>query len=350
MGDSIYSNRYHRPQNQNNPQRIQNQQNIPEQAYIEAGELSGQSSKPDLSQTQQALSDRYQQTRSNIGDTLEEFENRMRSVRSSNKSVDSKLVALDEIELLLGELESQQTLYNALENNMSREGLDVDQQNLEKVIDRYQKNIDGYQASLEERKAAEDAARAQEEALLAEQAAQEAAELAHAQEIENRKVATSEALNSYVGYLNGSLSPRYGSKDSINKTQAESIFYAMANAVKSGDWSHVKNQVSDIEEKYRGNTVALVVAILKYQAPQSVIEMIPPEVFYTMSSAIQGAKNEKDTKVSGAPESHTNSGYAAIAMQLAGISENYLNSPPEPVNQTATSVNNASTHVMIHNQ
>ncbi len=355
MGNSIYQDRYHAQQSQNLSQNQTTTQATQPQVegYLQNGDLPSQeapsSTEGNLTQTQQALSDRYQEARSKIGDTLEAFEDRIKSVKNSKDSTDSKLVALDEIELLLGELESQKTLYHALEDNLSREGLQLDTQNLDQVIDRYQQNIDGYQAHLQEVKKVEAAEAAAAAAAAQAQADQEAALAAQEAQAEQRKIDASNALNSYVGYLNGNLSPRYSGNKSVNQTQAEAILYAMANAAKSGDWSHVKSQISSIEDKYRGTSVALIIAILKYQAPQSVIEAIPPELFYEMSESIQSSEKPEKKRVSGAPQSHTNSGYAAIALELAGISEAYLNSPPPPASaNTVPSEYVIDTNVLLH--
>ncbi|MCP5467860.1 MAG: hypothetical protein H7A32_01150 [Deltaproteobacteria bacterium] len=351
MSNSVYGNRYHQPQVQrsNNPSQSLNstQNQAPVEQYISDGELNN--SEAPLTQTQKALTDRYQQTREKIGNNLEKFEDKMRSIQNSSHSVDDKLNALDEIESLLAEIESQGTLYNALENNLTRQGLKQDSQDFRSTLKDYKKNIHSYQGNLLEQKDAlakalelekqkAEEARLAQEAAENERAQQEAAEVAKQQQLENRKNDASHTLRSLVGHLNGSNEIQYHSDEELKRTLAANILNIMANAIQSGDWSQLKNQIDSIEDKKRGESVALVIALIRDRAPQSVIETIPAEVFYDLASGVQNSDNQGDRKISimsngdkpllnAGKTDITLSGYATIAIEMAGQSEAYAANP-----------------------
>ncbi|MCP5467861.1 MAG: hypothetical protein H7A32_01155 [Deltaproteobacteria bacterium] len=319
MGNAVYNNRYH----SNYSNNVQNQPSsgatqASTEEYIEDGDLSSESQQP-LTRSQKALSDRYQEVRKKIGNTLQEFEGRMKEVISSKSSETEKIASLEEIESLLSEIEKQKSLYDALEDNLERHGLPVDDNDLDLIINKYQNNIDGFQSELAEK-------RAEIEAIEKEKAEQEAAKAAREAEIKERKEKTTQTLNSLVGHVNGSISPVYKGNKKDNAAQAESILRLIANGIESDDWGPLSNQLSSLDAKKRGTSAAIAIAIIKNHAPREVQETIPADVYYKLANAIQGSHkpHKKRVKIIGGGKTGTNnSGYAAQANELAGISNAY---------------------------
>ncbi len=368
MRNAIYGNRYYSQSSTAKesrqylePAELNIKQSAAENSIAIQGESQvAQSQGTTLTQSQQVLTTRYEETRNKIVATLHEFEAQMDGVKTSDAATQEKLGALDEIESILTELGSKEALYHALESNLLREGLQTDSDDLGEIIDQYQKNIDEYQGSLIREKNQEEAeiARKEKEAEEAKQAAEaekaraakekklnETEAAAREKMLQDKKEQASQAIKELTGYLNGGLKPNYKGDDGANAGQAEAILNIIANALKSGNWDPLDKQIEQIEQVKRGESLALVIALLKNYAPQSVTELVPPEIFYKLAEGIQSSddqekyhtyvqkeKYNKALESIGFDDKYKNTGitlagYAAIAIELAGISEAYVEPP-----------------------
>ncbi len=331
MGQAVYSNRYHQSSyTQSQPQEKSGSaapQASSDTEYVEDGEISSADNKS-MSQTQKALSSRYQEVRQKIGNTLEEFEGRMRDLnKAKDLSGEDRLAALEEIEELLGELKSHQTLYNSIESNLSREGMQLDGSDLDYIINRHQTNIDKDQDVLLTQKAEAEAI-----AQMNKEASEKVKSLVkfvsgdcdyYEEEVRDPFFGSFKKLHnenrSSVSQFGISKEVRGG--ESVYRNEAETIIRSIASALKSGDWEAVEDRINSMSS----HATCLAYAVIQARGGKQVHGSIPPEIYNLIGDKIAKIPEQNEAKLwwNGGSTGIAISGYRTSAYAMADFSVDY---------------------------